>query len=106
MENEVVFPLFSSFFSSIIKSTNCKMASRLDQALDEVIQDRRSERQGSGGGRRYNRGNSNRGGGGRGDFTRRRQVDSDGTIRKRLGPSDTIRSFVRTVNVKNEVVRK
>ncbi|CAO3619678.1 unnamed protein product [Mucor hiemalis] len=79
------------------------MASRLNQALDEVIQDRRSERQGSGGGRRYNRGNSNRGGGGRGDFTRRRQVNSDGTIRKRLGPSDTIKSFVRTVNVKNEV---
>lgn len=78
------------------------MASRLDQALDEVIRDRRNERQG--GGRRHNnmRGNNNRSGG-RSDFTRRRQVDADGTIRKRLGPSDTIKSFVRTVNVQNEV---
>ena len=78
------------------------MSSRLDQALDEVIQDRRSDRS-SGGGKRSNnfRGNN----GGRTDFTRRRQVDSDGTIRKRLGPSEGIRSFVRTVDVKNDSVR-
>lgn len=79
------------------------MASRLDQALDEVIQDRRSERSSGGGGRRYNNMRNNNGD--RTDFTRRRQVDSDGTIRKRLGPSSTIKSFVRTVNVKNEGVR-
>ncbi|KAI7894110.1 uncharacterized protein EV154DRAFT_560608 [Mucor mucedo] len=72
------------------------MASRLDQALDEVIKDRRSER--SGGERR----NNNRGNRNGGDFTRRRQVDSDNVIRKRLGPSDTIKSFVRTVNVQSD----
>jgi hypothetical protein len=76
------------------------MASRLDQALDEVIKDRRSERSG-GSGRRYNNSrnnNNNR----RDDFTRRRQVDNDGLIRKRLGPtSQSISSFVRTVIVKN-----
>lgn len=73
------------------------MASRLDQALDEVIKDRRSER--SGGGRNNNRNNRNRD-----DFTRRRQTDNDNVIRKRLGPSDTIKSFVRTVNVQNDSV--
>lgn len=75
------------------------MASRLDQALDEVIKDRRSER--SGGERR----NNNRNNRNRGDFTRRRQNDNDNVIRKRLGPSDTIKSFVRTVNVQSDNVR-
>lgn len=69
------------------------MTSRLDQALDEVIKDRRSERSG---GRNNNRSDRNKN-----DFTRRRQVDNDNVIRKRLGPSDTIKSFVRTVNVQN-----
>lgn len=67
------------------------MASRLDQALDEVIRDRRSERSG------HNRRNNNN----NNDRLARRQTDNGGGIRKRLGTnsSQTIRSFVRTVNV-------
>jgi hypothetical protein len=67
------------------------MTSRLDQALDEVIRDRKSER--SSHSRRYNNNNNDR-------FVRR-QTDNGGGIRKRLGNNNTqaIRSFVRTVNV-------
>lgn len=84
------------------------MASRLDQALDQVIKDRRSERSNdnnSGGRGRRRNNNNNRD---RNDIPpRRRQIDNDGFIRKRLGPSDTIKSFVRTVNVqKNDSVRQ
>jgi len=80
------------------------MASRLDQALDEVIKDRRSERSNTG--RRNNNNNRNNNNRDRNDFPRRRQIDNDGVIRKRLGPSDTIKSFVRTVSVqKNDSVR-
>ncbi|KAI9269729.1 hypothetical protein EDC94DRAFT_686160 [Helicostylum pulchrum] len=81
------------------------MASRLDQALDQVIKDRRSERSNdnnSGGRRRNNNNNNNNNRNNnrdRNDIPRRRQLDNDGFIRKRLGPSDTIKSFVRTVNV-------
>lgn len=80
------------------------MASRLDQALEEVIKDRRSERSDRGG----RRNNNNRNNRDRDEIPRnRRQVDNDGFIRKRLGPSDTIKSFVRTVNVqRNDAVRK
>jgi hypothetical protein len=65
------------------------MASRLDQALDEVIRDRRSERSS------HSKRNSNN------DRFIRRQTDNGGGIRKRLGNNNTqtIRSFVRTVNV-------
>lgn len=84
------------------------MASRLDQALDEVIKERRGER--SSGRRhnnsRYNDKDNDRSRPSRDDFTRRRHMDSDGVIRKRVGPSTTISSFVRTVNVGGESVSK
>lgn len=72
------------------------MASRLDQALDEVIKDRRG-----------NSNNSKRSN----NFGRNTRRDngsgSGGAIRKRVGggnSSPAIRSFVRTVNVMEERV--
>ena len=78
------------------------MASRLDQALDEVIRDRRGNnndgKRSSNFGRNTRRDNGSSGGGG-------------GAIRKRIGSgsgssssSPAIRSFVRTVNVMEERV--
>lgn len=81
------------------------MSSRLDQALDEVIKDRRTER----GNNSSNKRNSN--------FNRNtRREHGGGGIRKRVGrggggnnsnnnsDSPAIRSFVRTVNVVEERV--
>lgn len=70
------------------------MASRLDQALDEVIRDRRGNSHDSK--RSSNFGRSTR-----------RDTGSGGAIRKRVGTgnsSPAIRSFVRTVNVMEERV--
>lgn len=78
------------------------MSSRLDQALDEVIKDRRTER-GNNNNKRNNK------------FSRNtRRGHGDGGIRKRVGggpggnnnnsDSPAIRSFVRTVNVVEERV--
>lgn len=73
------------------------MANRLDQALDEVIQDRRRDKS------NINRRNNDRSFRQNNGFSTRR--DNGGGIRKRLGNahqnSTTIRSFVRTVNVQN-----